>query len=127
MIVTDIRVAQFVQDAFGDPFPPPYTCLGIERGGRIVAGAILNHYEFTDIHVSAAGRGWNLPFMRALGKYVYGQLGCERMTFVTERSDVIDYVQRMGGQIEGRMRNHFGPGRDATLLGVLREEYRYGK
>ena len=126
MIISDERVARFVQDALG-PFVPPYTCLGVERGGVIVAGAILNHFEGADIHVSAAGRGWTLPFMRALGEYVYTQLGCERMTFVTERPDVVDYVQRMGGQIEGRMRNHFGPGRDATLLGVLKKEYRYGK
>lgn len=125
MIVADSRVADFAASFFGE-FCPPYTCLGIERGGRIVAAAIFNHYERTDIHVTVCGRFWSREFLRRVGAYVYGQLGCHRMTAITEQPGVVALAERLGGQVEGRLRNHFGPGRDGIIIGILKEEWRYG-
>lgn len=124
MIVADERVARFVADALGFPLCPPWTCMGIESGGGIIAGVVFNSFEGADVQVTAAGRGWTRGFLRAVGQYVYGTLGCERMTVTTEQDGVARLALRLGGQIEGRLRSHFGAGRDAILVGILRDEYR---
>ena len=125
MIVTDERVARFVSGRLGVSLCPPYTCMGLERDGAIVCGAVFNVFEGADIHVGIAGSGWTRGFIRAVGRYVFDQLGCERMTAITRCGDVVAYAQRLGGQIEGRLRNHFGRGADGVVLGILRDEWRY--
>lgn len=125
MIVSDERVARFVSDKLGVAFCPPYVTLGIERDGEIAAGCLLNHFEGADIHVSAAGKGWTRAFLRAVGSYVFDQLGCERMTAVTRNDDVVFMSPRLGFRVEGRLRNHFGAGQDGVVLGVLRDEWRF--
>ena len=100
--------------------------MGIERDGVICAGALFNHFEGADVHITVAGRGWTRAFLRAVGAYVFDQLGCERMTAITEQTPVAMLAQRLGAQIEGRLRNHFGYDRDGILLGILRQDWKYG-
>lgn len=126
MIVTDERVARFVSDALGVALCPPYTCLGIARDDKVIAGVVFNGFEGVDVHVTVAGSGWTRGFLMAVGRYVFDQLGCLRMTFTTEQPLVVGLAQRLGGQIEGRLRSHFGAGRDGIIVGVLRDEWRYG-
>lgn len=123
MIVSDDRCAKFVSDALGLGLCPPFTAMGIEKDGQIVAAVVFNQFEGANIHVSVAGKGWTRGFMRAVGEYVYRQLGCERMTVTTDQPKVIAFAERCGGQVEGVMRSHFGAGRDATIVGILRDEY----
>lgn len=125
MIVADERVAQFVSDKIGAALVPPFTAMGIERNGEITAGVVFNCFEGADVHFTAAGKGWTKEFMRAVGDYVFRQLGCLRMTATTEQESVISLARKLGGQVEGRMRNHFGVGRDGIIIGVLAEEYRF--
>lgn len=99
--------------------------MGIERGGEITAGVIFHCYEGAAVHITVAGKGWTLGFMRAVGRYAYDQLACERMTVTTEQPEVIALAQRLGGQVEGVLRSQFGPGRDATIVGILKAEYRF--
>lgn len=99
--------------------------MGIERGGEIVAGVLFNHFEGADVHVGIVGTGWTREFICAVGAYVYGQLGCERMTIITAQPRVAAYAIRLGGQIEGCLRSHFGPEKDAIIAGILRGEWRY--
>lgn len=101
--------------------------MGIEQDGTIVAGVIYNHWEGSDIHLTVAGKGWTRAFLQAVGEYVFDTLGCERMTFITEQPDVEQLACRLGGQVEGRMRNHYGAGRDGVIIGVLRCEYKWHK
>lgn len=125
MIVSDERVVRFVSKVLGVGFVPPYTAMGVERDGQIVGGVLFNVFEGADVHVSAAGAGWTRGFLRAVGDYVYGTLACERMTLTTEQPAVAALALRLGGQVEGQLRSHFGPGRDAILIGVLRDDWRY--
>lgn len=125
MIVTDERVALFVSEGCGVAFVPPYTVMGIERNGEIIAGALFNVFEGADLHVSVAGHGWNRAFFKAVGEYVFGQLGYERMTALTESPKVVNIAERLGGKVEGLMRSHFGKGRDAFVVGILRDEYKF--
>lgn len=125
MIVAGEEVARFVSDQLGFGLCPPYVAFGIERDGEIVAGVLLNHFEGADIHATVAGKGWTRKLLQATGEYIFDHLGCERVTAITRCDDVVDYARRLGGQIEGRLRNHFGAGHDGIVLGILREEWRY--
>lgn len=125
MIVSGEPVARFVSEALGFGLCPPYSAVGLERDGRIVAGVIVNNFEGADCAVTVAGSGWTRGFFKAVGQYVFGQLGCARMTATTASEKVAEYAQRFGGQLEGRLRNHFGPGKDGIIVGILREEWRY--
>ncbi len=125
MIVSDERVARFVSERIGFGLFPPFTAMGIERGGEIVAGVLFNCFEGKDLHVTIAGHGWTKDFCIEVGRYVYDVLGYERMTIQTESPQIVDFVERLGGQIEGLKRNHFGEGRDAFICGILKSEYRF--
>ena len=122
-IATDERVARFISERLGTALCPPYTVAGIERDGEIIAGALFNQFEGANVHVSIAGTDWTRGFIKAVGQYVYGQLGCLRMTITTEQDAVAKYATRLGGQVEGNMRDYFGEGRDAWLIGILRDEW----
>lgn len=124
-IVTDERVARFVGERVDRIIFPPWTAMGIQRRGRITAGAVFNCFTGPDIHVTVAGHGWTRGFLREVGEYAFGQLGCQRMTVITAQDAVADIAQRLGGKVEGTLRNQFGPGADGILIGVLKEEYRF--
>ena len=124
MIVTDERAARFISDRLGFNPCPPYSVMGVERNGEIVGAVLFNCFEGADVHVSAAGTGWGREFLRAVGDYVYRQLGCERFTMTTEDEAVARYAERLGGVREGLLRSHFGPGRDGIVIGVLKAEFR---
>lgn len=127
MIVAGDEVARFVSARLDFALCPPFTSMGLSRDGKLVAGVLFNHFENTDVHATVAGSGWTRAFLQAVGFYVFEQLECERMTFVTEQPIVEALALRLGGQVEGRMRNHFGHGRDGTLIGILRAEWKYRK
>ncbi len=123
MIVTGEPVAAFVAKTCGRRIVPPYEAVGIEREGEIVAGVVFNHFTGADVHVTAAGHRWTRGFLADVGQYVFGQLGCERMTFVTEQPSVVRLAERLGGQVEGLLRNHFGKDRPGFIVGVLKDDY----
>lgn len=119
-------IARFVSEKLGMALCPPYAAFGLKReDGEIHAGIILNCFEGADVHLTAAGKGWTRSFLQGIGRYVYQQLDCERMTIITEQPDVVALALRLGGKVEGCLRSHFGPGRNATIIGVLRSEWRW--
>ena len=125
MIVTDDRVARFVGERVGSIIYPPFTCMGIERGGEVIAGAVFNCFTGPSVDVTVAGSGWTRGFFNAVGEYAFKQLGCVRIEIVTEQETVARVSERMGGKREGVLRNKFGRGRDGIVLGVLEQEYRF--
>ncbi len=126
-IVTGEKVARFVSDRLGFALCPPYTCMGIERDGAVVAGVIFSCFEGYDVHFTAAGTGWTRTFLKAAGQYVFGQLGCLRVTATTEDDAVVRMACKLGGQIEGRLRDHFGDGRDGVIVGILRRDWKWDR
>lgn len=125
IIVTDHRVAELVTRLTGKVFAPPFTCAGIEKDGEVIGGVIFNCYEETDIHVSIAGKGWTRGFLSDVGNYVFRQLRCNRITCITEDAKVVRIAERLGGELEGCLRDHFGKGRDGFLVGILEKDYRF--
>lgn len=124
-IVADDRIASFVAEELGAQFIPPYTLMGLERDGVIVAGVVFHVFEGANVHVTIAGHGWTRSFLREAGHYVFNVLGCERFSITTEHAYVARLGERLGGAIEGYARNQFGKGRNAFLVGVLKDEYRF--
>jgi RimJ/RimL family protein N-acetyltransferase len=126
-IVTGDRVARFVGDRNAQRVIPPYTALGVECRGDIIAGAVFRNYTRFDIEVMVVGelKGFTPGFVRAIGRYVFDQLECERLSMWTDQPRVIALAERLGAQFEGVKRNGFGKGRDATLIGVLRADWKF--
>ena len=127
MIVYDApRVAAFVGMHVGAAIVPPFTALGLERGGELVAGCIFNVFTGPDIEVTVAALpgGITRAFVRACGRYVFAQLGCERVTFTTEHPNVVNLAHRLNAQTEGRKRNQFGKDRHGVVLGLLKEDWK---
>lgn len=124
-IVSDARVADFVGERTGEKICEPYTLLGIEDDGRIVAGVVFNGFTGLDIEVTVAGdrSAFNRAFLKRVGNYIFGECKCLRISVTTEQEHVVDLADRLGGQIEGVKRNRYGPGRDGIILGILREEW----
>lgn len=125
MIISGEAAARFVGERVGQIIYPPFTAIGIERDGEIVAGAVFNCYTGTDIHVTVAidDRRAAGALTRQTGRYVFDQLKCERITVITEKPKVVSYAERLGAVREGVLRNQFGKGRDGYLLGLLREDW----
>ena len=124
-IVTDHRVAKFVGSQVDAIIYPPFTTMGIERNGEIIAGVVFNCYTGHDAHFTAAGHGWTRGFLADFGNYVFAQLKCERTTAITRQTRVESLAARLGGRREGVLRNYFGKGHDAIVIGILKEDYRY--
>jgi hypothetical protein len=127
VIVSDARVIAFVSDVIGKDIIPPCTALGLEEGGEIVAGVVFNGYTGPDIEITVAALPGKVSprFVRACGRYVFNQLGCLRASITTEQPEVIRLAHRLGAQTEGRKRNGFGLNRDAVLLGILKEDWKF--
>lgn len=127
MIVTDSRVVHYVAMRCQTAFVPPFTAMGIESDGQIVAGAIFNIFTGFDIEVTVAGepRAFTRAFIREVGRYVFETAGCLRMSITTEQPHIIEIAMRLGSQKEGRKRNLYGEGRDGILLGLLKEDWRF--
>ncbi len=128
MIVVGAAVAAFVTERTGYQFRGPHATIGYERAGKIVAGLVFTNWSGADIEITGAGDVLPRALLRAAAGYVFDQLGCIRATFKTPRDHTraIRADKRLGARFEGRQRNFFGPGRDALIFGILREEYPYG-
>lgn len=125
-IVTDDRVAKFVGSKVNTVIFPPYTCVGIEGSdGEIVGGVIFNCFTGKSVHATVAGKGWTKGFLADIGHYVFSTLHCQRITVITEQMKVVRIAERLGGKVEGVLRNQFGRGRDGTIVGILKDEWKF--
>lgn len=123
------KVVDFVYAAFNRRPTPPYVGIGTEIDGEIVNGVVLNIWTGNDAHVTIAGTKWTKGLLAVIHHYAYQSLGCVRLTVITEQTSIVRYAERLGGEVEGLLRNQFGPGRDGVLVGILKEDWesRFGK
>ena len=128
LIVIDGRVARYVAEKNKGYIIPPYTSLGVERDGKIIAGAVFRNYTEIDVEVTVVGEcvsAFTPRFIRTIGRYVFNQMGCIRLSMVTTQPRVVALALRLGAKVEGVKRNGFAKGEDATMLGVLREDWKF--
>jgi hypothetical protein len=123
-IVSDQRVADFVCEKTGIVLTGSFASLGVILDGEVIGGVVFNCFTGNDVHVTVAGKAkaFTRIFIRRVALYVFGELGCLRISITTEQPKVIEITQRMGAKIEGCKRDHFGKGRDGVMLGLLKDE-----
>lgn len=125
-LIFDDRVAAYVARRLNHAISltPPYSCVGVERNGRIIAGAVFNGWTGPDIELTIAvdHGGLTRGFMRAMADYAFRQCGCVRASFTTTNPRAVTVLTKLGGRIEGVKRNAYGPGCDAVQIGILKEE-----
>lgn len=126
------RVAAFVAERCGADFrASPFTAIGAEIGGRIVAGCVFNLHQHPDIHVSVAvdpaGRRCVRPLMLACAAYAFHQLRCARITAEIAEGNRASRMgaERMGFRVEGMKPRAMPDGSAKLILGLLPEDFRF--
>jgi RimJ/RimL family protein N-acetyltransferase len=108
----------------------PCTAIGICDGEWLIAGVVYNWYRQANIEMTIASispRWCASRILRGLFSYPFEQIGCRRVTAVTEHTDlsVRAFLRRLGFTEEGVMRHSYLNGNDAVIHGMLREECRW--
>jgi RimJ/RimL family protein N-acetyltransferase len=112
--------------------PGGYEAIGVARYGRLVGGCLFTDFtpcrDGATIQIWAAGHDWiSRRVVREMLGYPFRQLGCHRITALTGRHNRESrrLLQKLGFKFEGVARAGYGPGRDAFLYGLLRDEQRW--
>lgn len=129
MLVTgyDDVTAQVVGTGLDTVIHPPFVALGIVQDGRIVGGYVLNDYNGANVELTAYAPGlMRLGHMRFLAQYIFGQLGCRRISARTHRKNKITLktLDRSGFKYEATLRGFYPTG-DAVLFSLMRENCRW--
>ncbi len=98
--------------------------------GKKLGGVIFNSHEHPNIQASIATdspRWCTRSVLRGIFSYPFGQLGCTRVTAITEvmNHPAREFLCRLGFQEEGVLRKWFPGPRDAVIFGMLAEECRW--
>lgn len=112
----------------------PNVAIGVvSEDGRLLAGVVYhNHDPFVrSIEVSCASDGarWgNREVFRALLRYPFDQLQCQRVTATTPRkaTSTRRFLEGLGFQREGSLRRAFGDD-NAIIHGLLAEDWANGR
>ena len=109
-----------------------YEGIGLERNGELIVAALYTLMTKRDIVMNVAalpGKAWaTTEFLEAAFRYPFVQLGLRRITaFVPASNDkALKLNRHLGFRDEGLLRESAEDG-DMIVLGLLREESRYGQ
>ncbi len=100
--------------------------IGVIRNGAIVAGAVFYNHRPPDIEIAfvTTTRHWATPqVVRGILRYPFMQLGCKRLTALTEVTNqpTRAFLCRLGFREEGRHPDAFMSG-DGLSYGLLRKD-----
>lgn len=118
-------VSGYVSGKTGDQYADVMRTLGVlSNEGRIIGGFVLTNYTGAGIEMSLAGRGCIFRgAWRELGDIVFRELGCERVSITTRRSNkrVRKLAPRFKFKFEGIARRFYG-NEDGLVFSLLRDE-----
>lgn len=124
----DAKVSDWLE-GFGVSFCPPFVTLAILEDDKVIAAAIFNNFQDSNIDMSvvfsrriALTRG-NL---RALFSYPFKQLGLNRISVRTRASNMVvrKQIRRLGFQPEGKKPQFYG--KEAAIeYGLLRSQCKW--
>lgn len=108
----------------------PCKALGVARHGRFIAGVVYGNHVWPDIHVTCAAddKTWcTRQVLRAIVNYPFRQLGCSRITCITEDRNLPTqaFLEHFGFTEEGRHPFFFPDGGTAVSFGLYRETCRW--
>ena len=124
----DHAVAQWVSENIGIVMVPPYVAIGGTRDGKtLCVGVVFNEYNGSNIVISLYGPGaLTRGNIRAIYQYVFAQLGVNRVTANTRRTNkrMQKLLPKFGFKYEGTSARYFGPERadDAIRFVLFPEE-----
>jgi hypothetical protein len=122
----DAVIARWAGNRLGIADWGPCTTIGIMRHGDLVAAAVFHQYRHPNIEASivTTDRRWATPnAIRAIMRYPFVQLGCKRLTAITEARNhpAREFLCRLGFRQEGYHEDVFETG-DACSYGLLRRD-----
>jgi hypothetical protein len=116
----DELVAQWVGINLGVTIHPPFTAIGGTKDGRtLCTGAVFNQFNGSSIEITVFSVGrLDRGCLRAASQYVFGQLGANRLSARTRKSNkrMRKHLPRLGFAFEGTLKNYYGPGEDALMF-----------
>jgi len=119
----DEMVASWVGEKLGTVIQPPYTAIGLTKDGLdLCARAVFNDFTGSNVEMTVASTGVSKGFARAIAAYVFRQLGVNRLSIKTKRSNkaVQRLAPRLGFKFEGISARYFGPSKaDDAIRYVL--------
>lgn len=130
MLCTGDELRPYIEATIGVTLPENATFIGDFRGGVVHSAAAFVNWCGHDVEVHLASDGvLSRAFLKRLGGYVFGELGCTRASCrVAADNPWQNVLTRMGWVPEGLLRRGFdGVSIDMLVFGILREEYRYGR
>jgi hypothetical protein len=130
MLCTGDELRPYIQATIGVTLPENATFIGDVRDGAVHSAAAFVNWCGHDVEVHLASAGvLSRAFLRRLGEYVFGELGCTRASCrVAADNPWKNVLTRMGWVQEGRLRRGFdGVSIDMLIFGILKEDYRYGR
>jgi len=126
------RVAEWV---FGRVFnrsdDTPFTAMGLEAGGELIAGVVFNCYTGADVTLTFAaekGKLWGRrQWVASVFAYVFEQMGCIRCSVDVAESNPssMAVIEGLGFTQEGVKRCAATDGSDVRIYGMLRRECPY--
>lgn len=122
----DRELAQWAAPRLGYKEFGPCVAIGVAHKNEIVAVAIYNNYRHPSIEitfVTSSPRWASAGAIRAIFKYPFYQIGCSRVTAITEdgNNSARKFLIRLGFKQEGILRCAFHDS-DGIVYGILREE-----
>ena len=132
MIISEPRdfIAGWVEKQTRLKFKSPYSVLAsTDAGNHITAALVFQNWTSRDIEITVAADSIPRSLLTAAYRYTVEQLGCRRVTFRVRSSDLTtqEMAQRLGAKWEGRIRRFYSDTEDAVILGILREDFPYGR
>lgn len=130
IVEDDMDVEHWLLDALGyEYFIAPIRSIGVKSDeDEVLVGLVLTCYTGWEVEVVLAAARPGLigkEFLKRVGEIVWNELDCGRVTIQTSNPAVVGLVLGLGGHAEGLKKDATGPGEDAWLLGLLRDNWRW--
>lgn len=116
----DDEVAAWVSRQLKMPIHPPYTAIGVEDlSGSPVGGAVFNDWNGSNIEITICGPGaMKRGVIQAMFNYVFLQVGANRLTAKTKRSNkpMRKMLHQFGFEYEAILKRYYGSQKDNDAI-----------
>jgi RimJ/RimL family protein N-acetyltransferase len=128
IVQDDERAKRFIELVLGNKIFEPFAgFVVVEEDDRILGAVILNNFERgLTVDLTVAGPGaFGLKEVRTMARYIFVQLGCQRITAVIKMNNNRAWrtLLSLGFKQEGVLHRRFKDC-DGLIFGITREEQR---